>query len=158
MRANESFSSPHPLRTGARPSLESHVGDEVHILNVFVVFCCFLVREGTLVRLGGKLVKTRLELGVWFRQLRRKTTRQVIHEPFQRVGGVTHSASLFRRRGYHQREKPGTRFSRSNRCPREQPRQAPGRDTRPTPPRTKQNRCEPPPLPQASQTWRSGGA
>jgi len=55
---------------------------------------------------GGQLVQTRLELGVGFRelremlrQLRRKTTRQVIHEPFQGVSGVTH-ASLLRRKGY----------------------------------------------------------
>ncbi len=66
-------------------------------------------QKRALVRLGREIVQASLELRVGLRELRemprelrRETPRQVIHEPFQGVGGVTHIPSLLRCRAYRQ--------------------------------------------------------
>ena len=46
-----------------------HESDEIHVLDVLVVFFAFVGRERTLIRLGGKLIKVRLEFRIRFWEL-----------------------------------------------------------------------------------------
>ena len=71
-RADELSRLAHPLRSGrvgARPCFELHESDEIHVLDVLVAFFAFVGRERTLIRLGGKLIKVRLEFRIRFWEL-----------------------------------------------------------------------------------------